>query len=405
MAHSLLTPTVITRESLRILHQKLSFVGTIHREYDDQFAKSGGSEGVRSGKIGPSLKIRLPNEYTVTTGAVLSAQDVSEASETLTVSTQKHVGMNFTMSDLTLTIDDFSERYIQPAMSVLAASIEADAYSMYKDVYNLVDGDAVAIAFSHLLTGRRRLNENLAPMDNRRVAMLSPGHTATIVDALKGLFHQSDAIEQQYREGKMGKTAGFTFYENTHVADHTTGTAVKATGYLTNAATAQTGSTLVVDTGATTFLVGDVITIAGVNRVHPETKVSTGILQQFVITANSGANATSLSISPAITASGAKQNVTNGAADNSAIVKVGAAASELLNSSMVYHRDAFALATADLILPKGVDFAAREVMDGISMRIVRQYDIVNDKLPTRVDILYGYKTIRPQLACRIHADG
>lgn len=397
MANTLLTPTAVTREALRILHQKAAFIGTINRQYDDSFAKNGA-------KIGDSLKIRLPNQYTVRTGATLSAQDTTESSVTLQVATQKGVDLNFTSADLTLSLDDFSKRILDPAMSVLVANIEADAYSMYKDVYNLVDGDAASAAFVHFMQARQKLTDNLAPQDGDRTVMLSTAHQVKVVDALKGLFHDGEAIKKQYREGKMGRTAGADWYESTHVYDHTTGTAAKTTGYLVNGAS-QTGATLTVDTGTTTFLKGDVITIAGVNRVHPETKTSTGVLQQFVITADSGGSATSLAISPSIVTSGATQNVSGSPADNAAITKVGAGASELLNSSMMYHKDAFCFATADLVMPNGVDFAARESLDGISMRIVRAYDINNDKFPCRLDILYGYKTLRAQLAARVHADG
>jgi len=397
VANTLLTPTAVTRKALQVLHQKLTFVGAINRSYDDSFAKSGA-------KIGDSLKIRLPNQYTVRTGATLSAQDTTESSVTLQVATQKGVDLNFTSAELTLSLDDFADRILEPAMSVLAANIEADAWSMYKDVYNLVDNDAAALTFKNIMQGRKVLNDNLAPADSNRSAILSTGHTVTLVDALKGLFQDSAAIKQQYREGMMGRTAGFDFYESTHAGDHTTGTAAKTTGYLVNGGS-QSGATLTIDTGTTSFLKGDVVTIAGVYSVHPETKVSTGQLQQFVVTANSGTSATSLAISPAIVTSGATQNVSGSPADNVAIVKIGAGANELLNSSMVFHRDAFAFATADLVMPDGVDFKAREVFDGISMRIVRQYDIANDKFPCRLDVMYGYKTIRPQLACRIHADG
>lgn len=397
MSNSLLTPTAVTREALRVLHQKLSFVGSINRSYDDSYAKSGA-------KIGNTLKIRTPNQYTVRTGATLSAQDSQEQSVELQVATQKGVDVNFSSAELSLDLDDFSDRILEPAMAVLAASIEADAYSMYKDVYQMVDGDGASLALSHILNGRKMLNDSLAPMDNNRTAMLSTAHNVAIVDALKGLFQDSSAVAKQYREGYMGRTSGFDFSESTHVGKHTTGTAAKTTGYVVNGAS-QTGSTLTVDGGSTTFLDGDIITIAGVYSVHPETKVSTGNLQQFVVTANSGSSATSLSISPAITTSGARQNVSGSPADNAAIVKVGAGASETLDTSMVYHRDAFAFATADLVMPKGIDFSAREVFDGISMRIVRAYDINNDKFPCRIDVMYGYKAIRPQLAARIHADG
>ena len=306
-----------------------------------------------------------------------------------------------------MSMDDFSDRILDPAMSVLAANIEADAYSMYKDVYNTVDNDAAAISFLNVMQGRQRLNENLAPMDGNRTAMLSPTHTTKLVDALKGLFQDSSAVSKQYRDGAMGKTGGFMFYENTLVSDHTTGTAAKTTSYVCNTSTGLTSGsgTLTVSGGTTTFLVGDVVTIADVYRVHPETKVSTGQLQQFVVTANSGASATALAVSPTPYTSTGKQNVTLVSAGASkAIVKVAAGANELMNSSMVYHRDAFAFATADLQMPSGVDFAAREVYDGLSMRIVRQYSISDDTFPCRIDILYGKKTIRPSSACRIHAD-
>ncbi len=398
MANSILTPTAVTREALRVLHQKLTFIGSINRQYDDSYAKSGA-------KIGDSLKIRLPNEYTTGTGNVMTAQDTSESSVTMTIGTQRWVAMNFTAAELTLSLDDFSSRVIDPAMARLAANIEADAYSMYKNVYNLSDEDGTAFTFLSALKGRKVLNDNLAPLDNNRTAMLSTAHNLKLVDAVKGLFHDSAAIKAQYREGMVGRTAGFDFYENTHVSDHTTGTAVEGdTLYNVNGAN-QTGASITVDTGATTFLIGDVVTFAGCNAVHPETKTSTGALKQFVITANSGANATTLAISPAIVTSGPTQNCSASPTTTGAVSKIGAGASELLNSSMVYHKDAFAIAFADLLMPKGVDFAAREQYDGISMRIVRQYDVVNDKLPCRVDVLYGYKAIRPELACRLHADG
>lgn len=398
MANTLLTADAITKHALMILHQKLNFVGNVNRSYDDSFANEGA-------KIGDTLRIRLPNQYTVRTGASLSTQDTTEQKVDLAVATQKGVDTTFTSKELSMDMEIFAERILDPAMSVLAANIESDAYGMYKDVYNMVDNDGSAISFLNVQQGRQTLNENLAPVDNNRCAHLSPGHTTTLVDALKGLFQDSKAVSKQYREGMMGRTGGFDFYENTLIGKHTTGTAAKTTGYLTNDATPQTGASLTVDTGSTTFLVGDVITIAGVNRVHPETKADLGVLQQFVVTANSGASATSLEISPSIVASGATQNVSQAAPNNAAIVKVGAGASETLDSSMVFHKDAFAFATADLILPDGVDFKSRQVLDGISMRIIRDYSISDDTFPCRIDVLYGYKAIRPQLACRVHADG
>lgn len=394
MPNTLLTPDQITREALRVLHQKLTFVGSINRAYDNSFAQSGA-------KIGDTLRIRLPNQYTVRTGANLSAQDTVEQNTTLQVATQRGVDLSFTSVDLTMDLDDFSRRIIQPAMAVLSASIEADALqTMTRDVYQAVNGIGSAVTFRSILTGRKRLNDSLAPSGDR-TALLNTQDNVDLVDALKGLFQDSAAVRQQYREGVMGMTGGFEFAETTHLARQARGAA--NTGYLTNSATAQTGSAIIVDTGTGAINAGEIITIGGVFEVHPETKVSTGVLQQFVVTSAYAGGAGTINISPAIVATGARQNVTNGAADNQAITVLGTASSTY-GQSLVYHKDAFTFATADLVLPQGVDMASRQVYDGISMRMVRQYNISDDTFPVRLDVLYGYRTIRPQLAARILAN-
>ncbi|HEY3695146.1 P22 phage major capsid protein family protein [Phenylobacterium sp.] len=387
MANTILTATAVTREALRVLHQKLNFVGSITREYDDSFARKGA-------KVGDTLKVRLPNQYVVRSGATLAAQDTTEQSVDLKVQTQKGVDLNFTSVDLTMSLDDFSERVIEPAMSVLAATIEADAMTMYRDVYNQVNNQAAAATFAKILQGRKLLVDNLAPLANR-TANLNTQDNVDLVDALKGLFNDRTALPKQHREGYMGRTAGFDFMENTLWPSHPRSAANGA--YLTNGAS-QTGATLTVDTGANAPAQGDVFTIAGVFRVHPETKQSTGILQQFVVGA--GATTTSWPISPSIVTSGALQNVSGAPADNVAITIAGTASTNH-GISLAYHKSAFSFATADLVMPRGVDFAAREVFDGISMRIVRQYNISTDQFPCRLDVLYGFKTLRPQLACRL----
>lgn len=388
MANTLLTPTAVTREALRVAHQKANFIGTIDRQHDAHFAVNGA-------KIGDSIKIRKPNQFVVTDGATLSAQDTTEASVTLQLTGRKHVGMGFTTADLSLSIDDFSERFIAPAASVLMAAVEADALSMYKDVYNQVANVGSAFTPAKVLAGRKILMDNLAPLDKRRI-LLNTQDNADLVDGNKSYFNDQKELSNQMLEGAVGKGAGFSAFENTLLGRHTTGS--DASGYQTNGAS-QSGATLTIDTGTGTFKEGDIITIADVYRVHPETKVSTGVLQQFVVTADAGASATSLSISPSIVASGATQNVSNAAGDNKAITKVGTA-SQAHGVSLGYHSSAFTFATADLILPKGVHFGAREVMDGISLRVVQDYDINNDKLPARLDILYGYVAQRPEWAVR-----
>jgi len=392
MANTILTPTMVTREVLRVLHQKLNFVGNVNRTYDDSFAKTGA-------KIGTNLSIRLPNQYTVRTGATLSAQDTSETSTTLAVSTQKGVDLNFTSQDLTMSLDDFSERIIEPATAVLAANVEADALNMALDVYNNVNNVGSAITFNKLMLGRKALNDYLAPMDNSRTMLLNTQDNVDLVTDVKGLFQDSDTISKQYREGMMGRTGGFNFYENTLLGSQATGTALSATTYTVNGAS-QTGATVTIATGATTFKKGDIITFAGCNRCHPESKADTGALQAFVVTADYAGGAGNISVSPSIVTSGGRQNVTASPTNGGAVTKVGGA-SAVYKPSLAFHKDAFAFATADLIMPSGVDWAARENQDGLSIRMVRQYDINNDKFPCRLDILYGYKTIRPELACRI----
>jgi hypothetical protein len=395
MANAILTPTAVTREALRVLHQKLNFVGSITREYDDSFARQGA-------KVGDTLKVRLPNQYTVRTGSTLAAQDTTESTVDLKVQTQKGVDLNFTSVDLTLALDDFSERILEPAMAVLAANIESDAMSMYRDVYNQVDNQGQGATFTKVLQGRKILVDNLAPL-NGRTCNLNTQDNVDLVDALKGLFNDQTTISKQNREGYMGRTAGFDFMENTLWPSHTPGT--KAGTPLVNGAT-QTGASLVTDgwTASTAALKqGDIFTIAGVFRVHPETKQSTGILQSFVATANATADGSgnlTIPISPAIVTSGAAQNVSGSPADN-AVISVSGTGGTAYGISMAYQKGAFAFASADMVMPRGVDFAAREAFDGVSMRIVRQYDINNDKFPCRLDVLYGFKTIRPQLACRL----
>lgn len=397
MSNVLLTPTAVTRESLRILHQKLSFVGTIVREYDDSFAKDGA-------KIGDSLKIRLPNQYTVRTGKTLVAQDTVESSVTLQVATQKGVDLNFSSADMTLSIDRFSERYIEPAMARLAAHIEADALSMYKDVSQQVNNTGSPATFAKVLQGRKHLVDALAPTNDRTV-QLNTQDNVDMVDALKGLFNDQTSLAKQYREGMLGRTAGFDFYENTLLASHTRGAA--DTAYTTDTRTSALPlvstevSTITVASGAGAMNKGDVFTIGNVFRVHPETKVSTGSLQQFVVTADYAGGAGTVSISPSIVLAGARQNVTIPTTSATAAMTFAGTASTAHGISLAYQKEAFAFATADLIMPKGVDMAAREVFDGISMRLVRQYDINNDNMPCRLDVLYGFKTLRPQLATRL----
>lgn len=399
--NTILTLTQVTRAALVILHQKLNFIGSINRQYDDQYSQKGA-------KIGSTLKVRLPNQYTVRTGANFSANNTTESSVDVVMATQKGVDTEFSSADMTLSIQDFSDRILEPAMAVLAANIEADALSMINDVYQTVDNTTnTSMTMAVVLAARQKLVDALAPNDGRRTALLTTQDNADLVNVLKGLFQDSTAIKEQYREGMMGRTGGFDFYENTLLANLTSGThSATSTLIVTSTITPATATSSIAvnqSSGNGTFKVGDVFTIATLNRVHPESKVDTGVLQQFVVTtATVVATDTSISFSPSIVMSGAKQNVISTAISTQLITKIGNS-SRSLRQSLFYHRDAFAFVSADLVMPKGVHEAARQVYDGISMRMVTFYTGSTDQFGTRLDVLYGYKTIRPELAAKTNS--
>jgi len=401
MANSLLTPTVILQEAGMLFHQKARFIGRCRRDYDDRFAKSGA-------KVGSTIALRDRNQFTVTTGATLAVQDVTESSQNLTVGTQKHVGMNFTSADLTLTIDKFSERYIEPAVAALVANVESDAIiSMRKQVANFIDDTLNPFSYLDVAKAKQKLDEYLTPSEDRTL-LLCPTHATKYLDATKGLF-LPNSLGAQYGSGIVKDITGFDVGVTTHLTAHQSGTAVATTGYSVDNSGTTSGSTITLKTGSTTFLKGDVITIATLNAVHPETKVDLGYLQPFVVTADSGASATSLQIRPAIVYTGAKKNVsTSSLGADRAVVKLGnaAAASGTNTESLAFHKDAFIFATADLEdMSQYGGWGGRKVMDGVSMRIWRQGDIVNDTAPVRLDIFYGFLARYPQMAVRICANG
>lgn len=392
MANTILTPTAVTREILRIAHEKLSFIGTTVRTYDDSYARTGA-------KIGDSLKIRKPNKYTVRTGKPLNAQDTSEDSVTLTVATQKGVDMVFSSAELTLELDDFSKRILEPAMAQLCSVLEADMLSyVTKKVANHVGTPGTLPTFLEIAKAKAKLNQNLAPKDNNRYLQMESVDMAGEVDALKGLFHDSKEIAKQYREGMVGRALGLDWYENERIYSHTVGSDIAGT---TNDTLASGDNTIT--TSSVNMNVGDIFTITTCYDVHPETKVAFPSLKQFVVTAKTDAN--NYTFWPAMITSGANQTVSALPASGQTLTVVGTVASTAYPNHLMYHKEAFAFATADLEMPSGVDFAAREVYDGLSIRVVRQYDINNDNFPCRLDILYGKKTVRPDLACRVHADG
>lgn len=412
MANSILTPTMITRESLRVLHQKCNFIGNVNRQYDDQFAQTGA-------KIGTSVNVRMPSKYSVRTGAALSAQDHVERSTPLTVSSQYGVDVSFTSVELTMSLDDFSERIIEPAMSQLAAKIEGQCMAdAYKLVNNYTNGTTNGLlTYKRFRQGAANLTSNLSPLANR-AAILSPDSVTEFGDAVKGLYQDSKNISELYREGIMGRTGGFDVYENTLTPGHTTGSlagsplttgAALGTSTTANAWVSETDMAIDGATSTTTIKAGDILTFDGVYDVHPELKSNTGKLKTFVaqddVTLTTAATAYTVTVKPGLIygSGNAYQNcVLSGVAntDGLTVSRIGAASSAF-GQDLQFHKDAFVFATADLedVSQYGA-WGARESMDGISMRIARQYDISADTVPARIDVLFGFAGLYPELASR-----
>ena len=402
MANSILTIDMITPKALEILENNLVITRNCNRQYDDSFA-------VEGAKIGSTLRIRLPDRALVTDGAALQVQDDNEQFTTLTVSSQKHIGVNFTSAELTMQLDDFAERVLKPRISQLASSVDADVANAYKGIYSSVGTPGTTPSTSLvLLQAQQKLNEYAAPM-NDRYATVNPAANANLVEGMKGFFNPVDTISRQFKNGLMG--TGVLGYDEINmsqsIVQHTTGSRSAADTILVNGAVSTQGqSTISLDggTGSATFNVGDVFTIANVYSVNPQTRQSTGSLQQFVVTAAATASSgawTDIAISPPIyTSSNALATVDSFPANNAAVTVLGAA-STTYPQNLVYQKNAITLGTADLLLPQGVDMASRQVHNGISLRIVRQYDINNDRMPCRIDVLYGYSVIRAPMAARI----
>ncbi len=397
VANTLLTVNQITRKALMILEQKLNFISNMNRQYDDSFGQTGA-------KIGDTLRIRLPNQYVVTDGAPLVMQDTTEKSITLSITNQKHVGMGFSSKDLTLSLDDFTSRILDPAMSVLSASMEAAAFTMLADIpYQVGAPGTPPTELLTYLQAKSVMDTNLAPMDNQRRMIIPPLFEAQIVNSLKGLFQDSSQVAKQYLSGSMGKSAGFDWYTNTLLPSQLIGNLV--TG-VTLGALPPDGATTLTFGGTTasgsTYKKGQTFTLGGVYAVNPQTKAPTADLVKFVVTANVTSTGTTVVVPvwPALVLTGPYQNlVAMPTASNT--VSFAAAVNVTYAEGIGFHKDAFTFATADLIMPQGMDFAAREVWQGLSMRIIRDYDINTDVLPTRCDVLFGYKTLRPELAVRV----
>lgn len=417
MANSLTTLDMVAKEALRIAHEKASFVGTIDRSYDDSFGKSGA-------KIGSTLKVRNPNQYTRRTGSrVMDVQDQNESTQTITVATQDGVDMRFNSAELSLTIDDLSERYISPAMSALMSGIDGDCIvTATKETYNTAGTagtvvGAVTSGFSDtsaLGQARAKLNQGLAPKDGNRAVQMDSVTMASVSNGIKGLFLPQAEVERAWKDGFIAHTAMADFYENERTWSLTNGDDVA--GEIDESAAThfvEGATTLHIDgLGTGNITAGQVFDIEGIYACHPETKAAYSHKQQFTVTSTVaiGSNEADITFTPAIYTTGAKKNVcTSTGADltwtytgqDGKDVTFFGAASTTYRQNLMYHKDAFAFVTADLPLMDDAHKCVRMQKDGIALRVWQASDIRNDELLMRIDILYGFKTLRPEWACRI----
>jgi hypothetical protein len=400
---ALLTAQEITREAQSILHEKCDFLSTINRQYDNSFAQKGAKKGTQ-------LKIRLPNEYVTRDGAAYQAQGHDEQAEILVVATQKGVDSEITSLDLTMSMDDFRTRVLEPQMAVLASQIEYDALSMMLDVADCVGapgtvpGSTANQALLPWLQAKQRLDENLAP--GPYFAQIDGGAASATLNGLSSLFNPQGTLSKQFTEGFLLRNSNIDYYQNNRVRRITIGTYTTAqAGSVNGANQGEDGSVIVQGMGnGLTIPKGAIVTL-GCNAVHPETKQSYGRAKQFVVTAafTSAADGSgTLYIAPNVITSGAKQNVDAAVITGATVTMSGTpTASTSYVFDMVYARDAFAFVAADLEMPKGVDMAYQANQDGFPLRFIRWFDGDTDLWKSRFDVLYGYKTLRRQLACRL----
>ena len=418
MANNLLTISKITNEALMVLENELTFTSEVDRNYDDQFAVVGG-------KIGNTVNIRKPGRFLGTTGPALNVEDFNETSVPVTLSTQFHVDTQFTTQDLALSLDMFSDRVLKPAVAAIANKIDRDGLVMAtQNTANIVGtAGTPPTGLITYLTAGAYLDAEGAPRDGRRACIVEPFTSATIVDSLKGLFVPQEAIGEQYRKGLMGRdSAGMNWKLDQNVVSQTFGNnstttvtgsvaTTTATGFLTSGwASSSNISITAANTGNLVLNVGDTITIAGVYAVNPQNRQAYGSnkLRNFVVksaaTIASGSSGT-VTVSPAVITAGQFQNVSIPSTSASAAITQFNSTGTVSPQNIIMHRNAFTLAVADLELPEGVHFAGRasDKEIGLSMRVVRQYTINNDSIPTRLDVLYGWAPLYPELACRVAA--
>lgn len=392
-SESLLTPSIISQRTLVILENNLVAAGRVNRQFENAFHK-----------IGSTLTIRKPNRFTVSSGPALQIQNISEPSTSITITNQNHVDFQFSTQELTLVIEEFSERYLKPAAAALANIVDVTVLGLFNQFNNEVGTPGtVPAAYTAITAVGQRLDTLAAPQDNRTLILGQDAYWSIDAALTTGPGFQKSVAEAAYK-GFLVNLANFDIFLDQNVQAQTVG-AYGGTPVVNGAN--QTGSSLVTNGWSDSITgllnVGDVFTLAGVYSVNPQSRLSTQKLMQFIATATAnsdGSGNATIQINPPINPTGAYQNVTNSPA-NSATISVMGAASASYFQNIGFCKDAMGLVMVPMEIPNGVDFAAREMYKNIGLRIIRAYDISNDVIPTRVDILFGVAAYYYDLAVRL----
>lgn len=391
MAQTLLNPSIIAKEGLRILENELVMGNLSYREFRNEFHK-----------VGDRISIRKPNKFIAKAGADITTtlQEVQEESITFILDQRWHIAWEFSSEELTLTIENYSSRYMRPAMVPLVNKVDYALTSRHVDIYQTGGAAGTTPAtFAALGAAATKLDDASVPYIDRSL-VLNPAANWSMADALKGLLDQ-EMVRSFVRKGKLGRIADMDIFTDQNVCRHTVGT--KSGTPLTNGA-GQTGASLITDGWGNSEVIlkqGDIFTLTGVNMVNTVEKTDLGVLQQFVATADvtsDGSGNATVPISPSIIISGAKQTVTAAPGDGATITVTGTASTAHVRN-LAFHKDCFGLVTVPLVLPDSVAFKARESYNGLTMRVIKAYDIHTDAEIIRFDILFGVKTLYPELGC------
>lgn len=412
--HNLLTPTIIAKEALRLFKNNLVMGKTVFRGYENEFPGSP--------KKGGTVTLRAPVKFSVTKARTRATSTMTEKSITMSVATQAHIAWSFNMLDLTLTIEEYTERYLRPAAAKLANTVDADLCGLYDDIYNVVcetSGPVTPHTFMVLGKAMQKLDEEAVPPEDR-VVVFNPAAHWSMANALSA-FYVQEVAGKAIRKGYLGSIAGADIYMDQNIKTHNTGswaTTGEGSGdgtgkeVATGNPTGVSGTTRIalcdfdiIDTRI--FKVGDVFQIAGCFAVNPMSGESTGALRQFVVTAETSCGSTgtttevpiTIAISPELIGTGAYKTVTSNPSGGAAVDVIGEI-NCAIPQNLAFHKNAFALVMVPLEKPEGA-WGSTISDEGFSIRIVKAYDIDQDDELCRLDILYGVKTIYPEMGVRI----